>query len=185
MGYIFNQTGMSQESLEAPMQKAHQTLVATCNIPQMQGCTLEPQCGRMVEQNPQRCFIFGCGSWSWSQQALQKKDEKQNTSRGSASAQGLHHWSGSFWKTKVTIPVRNNCRRHVEQYGLGLSAESAVLETLRHFVQWRSTCWWSNTKVLGMMVDPNHHTRGQPERRWHNRGCVWDALASEWRGDED
>ena len=62
---------------------------------------------------------------------------------------------------------------------------NAVLVTLGHVFSWRSTRWWKNTKALNMMVDPNNRTRWTHKRRWHNRGRVWDRLASEWAGAED
>ena len=34
-------------------------------------------------------------------------------------------------------------------------------------------------------VDPNDHTRWKHMSRWHNRGCVWDHIASEWSGEEE
>ena len=40
-------------------------------------------------------------------------------------------------------------------------------------------------EALNMMVDTNKHTRWTHRWRWHNRGCVWAKLASEWAGDED
>ena len=36
-----------------------------------------------------------------------------------------------------------------------------------------------------MKEDPSNHTRWKHQWRWHNRGCVWDKIASEWAGAED
>ena len=36
-----------------------------------------------------------------------------------------------------------------------------------------------------MKVDPNNHTRWKHKIGWHNRGCVWDKIASEWSGKHD
>ena len=56
----------------------------------------------------------------------------------------------------------------------------AVLQSLKHTHAWRSTVWWTNTKALNMVVDPNGHTRWRQKR-----GCVWDKIASEWAGMEE
>ena len=41
-------------------------------------------------------------------------------------------------------------------------------------------------KTLNMMIlDPNNHTRWKHKLEWHNRGCVWDKVASEWAVAED
>ena len=36
-----------------------------------------------------------------------------------------------------------------------------------------------------MERDPGNHTRWKHERGWHNRGNVWDKIATEWAGEED
>ena len=36
-----------------------------------------------------------------------------------------------------------------------------------------------------MERDPGNHTRWKHNWRWHNRGYVWDKIATEWAGEED
>ena len=42
-----------------------------------------------------------------------------------------------------------------------------------------------NTQALNMRGDPNNHTRWKHKLAWHNRGCVWDKIASGWSGKEE
>ena len=44
---------------------------------------------------------------------------------------------------------------------------------------------WPNTKARNMTVDPTNHTRWKHKWWWHNRGCVWDKIASERAGQEE
>ena len=39
-------------------------------------------------------------------------------------------------------------------------------------------------KATNMKVDPKNHTRWKHTWGWHNRGCVWDKIASEWSGKD-
>ena len=48
--------------------------------------------------------------------------------------------------------------------------ENAVIDSLKKVYKWRSTVWWRDTKAL-------NETEAQVEG--HNRGCVWDKIASE------
>ena len=68
---------------------------------------------------------------------------------------------------------------------MGLRRKNAVLMTLRHVFAWRSTVWWRNTTAMNMRVDPGNVTRWKPKWGWHNRGCVWGNMASEWSGEEE
>ena len=45
--------------------------------------------------------------------------------------------------------------------------------------------WWQNTKTRNMPVDLNNHSRWKHKWVWHNRGCVWDKIASDWAGHEE
>ena len=36
-----------------------------------------------------------------------------------------------------------------------------------------------------MKRDPENHTRWRHKWRWHNRGNVWDKIATDWTGKED
>ena len=45
--------------------------------------------------------------------------------------------------------------------------------------------WWQSTRAAEMKNDPYNHTRWKHMRGWHNRGCVWDEVATKWAGDED
>ena len=40
-------------------------------------------------------------------------------------------------------------------------------------------------KNRNMTVEPNSHSRWKHKWRWHNRGCVWDKIASDWAGHEE
>ena len=62
---------------------------------------------------------------------------------------------------------------------------TAVINTLRQVLKWRSTKWWRSTEASEMEEDPFNHTRWKHKWGWHNRGCVWDKVATELAGDED
>ena len=62
---------------------------------------------------------------------------------------------------------------------------NAVINPLKQVLRWRSTKWWQSAQASGMKSDPYNHTRWKHECGWHNRGCVWDKLATEWAGKED
>ena len=61
----------------------------------------------------------------------------------------------------------------------------AVIDTWRHVFKWRSTKWWQSTEAVEMKNTPHNHSRWKHKWSWHNRGCVWDKLATEWVGDEN
>ena len=61
---------------------------------------------------------------------------------------------------------------------------NAVWDTLQHIFSWRSPCLWRHVRAH-MLADPINHTRWKHKWRWHNRGCAWDKLASEWVAAED
>ena len=62
---------------------------------------------------------------------------------------------------------------------------NAVLNTLKYALAWRSAAWWQKTKARTVKIDPNNHTRWKHNFGWHNRGCVWDQIASGCSGKED
>ena len=62
---------------------------------------------------------------------------------------------------------------------------NAVINTLKHVFGWGSTDWWKSTQASEMKDDPYNHTRWKHKWRWHNRGCVWGKLATEWAGKDD
>ena len=79
-----------------------------------------------------------------------------------------------------------DCRKCVESHGVDMrEGQHAVLTTLKYGVAWRSTAWWQNTKTMNMKVDPKNHTIWKHKWSSHNRGCVWDKIASEWSGKEE
>ena len=62
---------------------------------------------------------------------------------------------------------------------------NAVVDTLRQVLRWRSTEWWQSAQASGMTEDPHNLTRWKHKCGWHNRGCVWDKIATGWAGEED
>ena len=60
-----------------------------------------------------------------------------------------------------------------------------MINTLKQVFRWRSTKWWQSTQATGMKSDPYNHTRRKRKCGWHNRGCVWDKLATQWAGKAD
>ena len=62
---------------------------------------------------------------------------------------------------------------------------NAVINTLKQVFRWRSTTWWQSIQASVMKSDPHNHTRWKHKCGWHNRGCVWDKLATESAGKED
>ena len=51
---------------------------------------------------------------------------------------------------------------------------------LKSFFKCRSTRWWQSTQAKGTKDDPCNHTRWKQRWAWHNRGCVWDKIATDW-----
>ena len=62
---------------------------------------------------------------------------------------------------------------------------NAVVGSLKQVFRWRSSQWWHTTHTKGMRDDPMNHTRWKHKWKWHNRGKVWDKMASDWAGEED
>ena len=62
---------------------------------------------------------------------------------------------------------------------------NAVLVSLVHAFEWRSTTWWQNLQAEKMREDPYNHTCWKHIRGWHNRRCVWDKIPTEWSGKEN
>ena len=68
---------------------------------------------------------------------------------------------------------------------MGDSKPTAVLTALKYVRVWRSTAWWQHTKTRHLTADPNNRTIWKQKWRWHNRGCVWTKIASEWAGNDE
>ena len=49
----------------------------------------------------------------------------------------------------------------------------------------RSTRWWHSLQTEMIERDAGNHTRWKHKWRWHNRGNVWDRIATDWAGEED
>ena len=62
---------------------------------------------------------------------------------------------------------------------------NAVINTLKQVFTWRSTKWWHPTRAVEVKNDPYNHTRFPHMWGWHNRGRVWDTVATGWAGHED
>ena len=62
---------------------------------------------------------------------------------------------------------------------------NAVIDTLKKVFKWRSTKWWHSLQAEMMQRDPENHTRWKHKWRWHNRGNVWDKMATDWTRKED
>ena len=45
--------------------------------------------------------------------------------------------------------------------------------------------WWHSLQTRMMKRDPENHTRWKHKWRWHNRGNVWDKMATKWAGEEN
>ena len=61
---------------------------------------------------------------------------------------------------------------------------NAVIDTLNSVHRWRRTKWWQSTQAKGMRDDPCDHSRWKHKWAWHNRGNVWDKIATDWAGKE-
>ena len=85
-----------------------------------------------------------------------------------------------IWK-KMSFQKKIDTRKYVESHGVDIRyrAKCCAADATRRLC---STVWRINTKVLTMMIDLNNHTIWQHRWRWHNRGCVWYKIASEWSG---
>ena len=72
---------------------------------------------------------------------------------------------------------------------MGLACDpkpNAVISTLQHAFEWRSTKWWQTATAIEMSNDPNIHTRWRARGVGTiNSGCVWDRVASDWTDKEE
>ena len=60
-----------------------------------------------------------------------------------------------------------------------------ITDSLKQAFRWRSSRWWYTTQTEGMRDDPMNHTNWKHKWKRHNRGNVWDKIASDWAGTED
>ena len=87
--------------------------------------------------------------------------------------------------TKMGLPsVWSDRRMFVEPWDGSVTKDPMRWHWSRFFRR-RSTRWWQSTQATGMKNDPYNHTRWKHMWGWHNRGCVWDEVATEWAGNED
>ena len=63
--------------------------------------------------------------------------------------------------------------------------ENAVIDSLKKVYQWRSTRWWYALHARMMKENPENRTRWRHKWGWHNRGNVWDMMATRWAGEKD
>ena len=56
--------------------------------------------------------------------------------------------------------------------------ENAVIFSLKKVLKWRSTTWCQSLHTRMMKEDPENRTRWKHEWEWHNRGNVWDKMAT-------
>ena len=59
------------------------------------------------------------------------------------------------------------------------------IDSLEKVCEWRSTRWWHAPHTRKMKDDPENHTRWKLQWGWHNRGHVWDMVATCWAGAKD
>ena len=62
---------------------------------------------------------------------------------------------------------------------------NAVIVSLEQVVRWRSSQWWHAAHTEVMRDDPTNQTRWKHKWKWHNRGNVWDKIATGWAGEDD
>ena len=63
--------------------------------------------------------------------------------------------------------------------------ENLVIDSLKKVYQWRSTRWWYAVHERMMKEDPENRTSWKHKWCWHNRGNVWDMMATRWAGEKD
>ena len=81
----------------------------------------------------------------------------------------------------LALPVRSDCRKYVAIHGMGLQREIQCGNRYdKKVYRWRSTRWWHSLKTEMMERDPENHTRWTHKWTWHNRGNVWDNIATDW-----
>ena len=66
-----------------------------------------------------------------------------------------------------------------------IEKENAVIDSVKKVYQWRSTRSWYALHTRMMKKDPETRTRWKHKWCWHNRGNVWDMMATRWAGDKD
>ena len=72
-----------------------------------------------------------------------------------------------------------------ERDGYAVKDLTQFWKTLKQVFWWNNTCSWKSTKALNTMVDFNTHSGWKQKWIWHNRGGVWDKLASKWARAEE
>ena len=82
--------------------------------------------------------------------------------------------------------VWKNCRKYVACHGVGLRWKSnVVIYSLKKVYWWKSTRWWHYLQTRMMKEGPENRTRWKHKWRWHNRGNVWEKMASRWTGEKN
>ena len=61
--------------------------------------------------------------------------------------------------------------------------KNAVLMTRERLFAWRSTPWWKHKSIE--YEDAKNHKSWKHKWDWHNWGCVWSKIPSEWSGEEE
>ena len=63
---------------------------------------------------------------------------------------------------------------------------NAVIDTLKkRSIDGEARDRWHSLQTEMMERDPENHTRWKHKWGWHNRGNVWDKIATDWAGRED
>ena len=62
---------------------------------------------------------------------------------------------------------------------------NALMDSLKKVYKWRCTTWWQSLHKRMMKEDHENRTRWKHKWEWHNRGNVWDKLATCWTGKKN
>ena len=62
---------------------------------------------------------------------------------------------------------------------------NAVLDSHKKVYKWRSMRRWQSIHTRMMKENPENRTKWKHWREWHNRGNVWDKMATCWAGKKD
>ena len=62
---------------------------------------------------------------------------------------------------------------------------NAVISSIIKIYRWISTRWWHSLQTRMMKRYPENHAGWKYKLRRHNRGNVWDEMATEWAGEEN
>ena len=199
LGCPMNRQGTTLDAIEERMQSANKANWRDILVYRSKDVPSRIKCGRLVN-HVYSVFSFGSEIWSLTIQTMDstKRWETEILMRLFRFRRGKDEtWVG--YRTRCCKAARKIWIQMGLSFLYDIIAESmwramgwvcaqrpnAVVASLKQVFRWRSTQWWHTTQTEGMRDEPLNHTRWKHNCKWHNRGNVWDKIATDWAGEDD